>query len=234
MKPTTLFISCEHAVDTVPPEYFHLFQAYKPLLKTHRAIDFGALEIASHLGQIFDCHPVTARVTRLLIDCNRSINNAHCFSEVTQALSDIEKQQIINQYYLPYRQEVEKCIKSLIDRKQQVLHISCHSFTPVFEGNTRNAAIGLLYDPKHHGEKEVAREWKGLLSQQSDFRIRLNYPYSGKSDGFTTYLRKKYLEKSYLGLELEINQALVEDKTVFKQLLPVLSNTLKELMQLLS
>jgi predicted N-formylglutamate amidohydrolase len=234
MKPTVLFISCEHAVNTVPPAYLHLFQKNQEVLKTHRAIDFGALDIAMHLGKTFACDHTIATVTRLLIDCNRSISNAHCFSEFTQDLSQIEKQKIIDQFYLPYRTQTEKLINSHIERGQQVLHISCHSFTPVFEGVARNAGIGLLYDPRRHGEKEVTREWRSLLQHQSpSFRVRMNYPYLGISNGFTTFLRKQHSEKDYLGIELEVNQTLVADKETFVTLINLLSSSIKELLQLL-
>ena len=104
----------------------------------------------------------------------------------------------------------------------------------MFEGITRNAGIGLLYDPKRHGEKEVAREWAGLLNQQTPtYRVRMNYPYSGSSDGFTTTLRKQHPEKDYLGIELEINQTLVKDEESLNAVISALSQSLKELLQLL-
>ena len=234
MKPTVLFISCEHAVNTVPPAYLPLFQQHQDLLETHRGKDFGALEIATHLSKTFDCELTVATVSRLLIDCNRSINNAHCFSEITQAFPALDKQKIIDTYYLPYRKKTETIIQNLINSGHQVLHISSHSFTPVFEGITRNAGIGLLYDPKRHGEKEVAREWAGLLNQQTPtYRVRMNYPYSGSSDGFTTTQRKQHPEKDYLGIELEINQTLVKDEESLNAVISALSQSLKELLQLL-
>ncbi len=235
MKPTRLLVSCEHAVNTVPSAYLSLFHKHESVLKTHRAVDFGALEIAQHFHKAFSCDLITATVTRLLIDCNRSLNNAHCFSEFTQELSQSEKQKIIDQYYLPYRNQTEQLIQKHIDQGQQVLHISSHSFTPVFEGVKRNAGIGLLYDPSRHGEKEVAREWRGLLSQESpSFRVRMNYPYLGTSNGFTTALRKKHPEKNYLGLELEINQTLLADQASLDVLARILSTSLQELLQLLN
>ena len=233
MKPTILFISCEHAVNTVPQAYAHLFHQHAAVLQTHRAIDFGAIEIATHLQRSLNCDHTTATITRLLIDCNRSLKHPSCFSEFTNSLSDTEKQQLIEQYYLPYRQQTEALIKEHIDHGNQVFHVSCHSFTPVFNGVTRNAGIGFLYDPAHHGEKEVAREWYGILSHKTDYRIRMNYPYRGKSDGFTSYLRKKYAERDYIGLELEVNQTLVNDKASLNTLANALSSSLSELLQLL-
>lgn len=234
MKKLVLLISCEHAVNTIPSMYLHLFQQQESLLQTHRAIDFGALEIAHHLVKIFGCDHSTATVSRLLIDCNRSLNNAHCFSEFTQNLPRNEKQTIIDQYYLPYRNQTESLIQKHIEQGNQVLHISSHSFTPVFNGVTRNAGIGLLYDPRRHAEKEVAREWRGLLNQQTpSYYVRMNYPYHGASDGFTSALRRKHPEKDYLGFELEINQSLLKNKKSLNTVATVLSDSLRELLQLL-
>ena len=233
MKPTILFLSCEHAVNTVPPAYLHLFHQHESILQTHRGIDFGAIEIATYLQRNLNCDLTRATVTRLLIDCNRTLTHPNCFSEFSHSLSDHEKQQLIDQYYLPYRQQTESLIKGHIERGYQVFHLSCHSFTPVFNGVTRNAGIGFLYDSKRHGEKEVAREWSGILSHKTDYRIRMNYPYSGSSDGFTSYLRKHYSERDYIGMELEVNQTLVNDKTSLDTLSNALLSSLGELLQLL-
>lgn len=234
MKPTILFISCEHAVNHVPEAYLKLFHKHESVLQTHRGIDFGALEIATYLSRTLGSEFTAATVTRLLIDCNRSVSNASCFSEFTQQLSLAEKQQLIDHYYLPYRNQCERLIKAHIDRGHQVFHLSSHSFTPTFNGVTRNAGICLLYDPKRHGEKEVARQWHGLLAQQTpSYRVRMNYPYRGSSDGFTSALRKKYSEKEYLGLELEINQTLVKDEKSLHVVAKALFQSLKELLLLL-
>ncbi|MGB3649431.1 MAG: hypothetical protein WA992_12975, partial [Desulfobulbales bacterium] len=95
-------------------------------------------------------------------------------------------------------------------------HISLHSFVPVKSGKVRKADIGLLYDPARKIEKNISRFLAGLLQQKVvSLRIRRNYPYLGKTDGFTSFLRKKYSAKFYAGIEIEINQALLfsEDNT---------------------
>ena len=89
-----------------------------------------------------------------------------------------------------------------------MLHLSIHSFTPVLHGQTRNADIGLLYDPGRAGERRLAVAWqKALRKRVPSLRVRRNYPYLGKADGFTTHLRRRF-PRAYLGLELEVNQAL--------------------------
>ena len=52
----------------------------------------------------------------------------------------------------------------------------------------------------------AARFKQLLAARRPDLAIRKNYPYLGKSDGFTTSLRKKWDATVYLGIELEVNQ----------------------------
>ena len=234
MKPIALVLSCEHAVNTVPECFRYLFHQHEEVLQTHRAIDLGALKIANHIHQTIPCDFTHATISRLLIDCNRSLTHRQCFSEFSNLLPAMEKQNLINQYYHPYRQQVESFIQHHLDNGAQVLHISIHSFTPVFNGNVRNACIGLLYDYTRHGEQEVARIWKGLLNAQDpSYRVRMNYPYHGKTDGFTTALRKKHSEQDYLGLEIESNNALLTTDESLYNVAMALSSSLKELLLIL-
>jgi len=82
-----------------------------------------------------------------------------------------------------------------------------HSFTPRLRGHTRNADIGLLYDPARPVEQGFCREWAQRMGDEGCFRVRLNYPYRGTSDGFVTALRRELPASGYLGIEIEINQA---------------------------
>ena len=36
--------------------------------------------------------------------------------------------------------------------------------------------------------------------------MRRNYPYAGKGDGLTSYLRRRFPPGAYVGIELEVNQ----------------------------
>lgn len=209
MKSIALVITCEHAVDTVPAFYEQYFTNYQSLLATHRGIDFGALAIALRLSHAFGCPLVSAHVTRLLIDCNRSLTNAHCFSEVSASFSPAEKNQLINTYYLPFRQQAIDYINTSLIGGHQVWHLSIHSFTPDLNGQTRSTDIGLLYDPKRPSEKIIAYKWQRLLKKHGKYRrIRMNYPYKGTADGFTTTLRKQFDDDDYVGIEVESNQLL--------------------------
>ena len=40
-------------------------------------------------------------------------------------------------------------------------------------------------------------------------RVRRNYPYAGKGDGLANALRRRFPHGDYVGIELEVNQAIV-------------------------
>lgn len=226
--PQQIFlITCEHAVNSIPTAYQALFSDHQALLNSHRGIDFGALTIAQFLAQSLNIKPICAMASRLLIDCNRSLTHPHCFSEITKALPRSTQQQIIAQYYLPYREAVMGFIQTEVNQQHQVIHLSIHSFTPELHGAIRNVDIGLLYDPKRRQEKIFAQHWKTKLKEQSNhLRIRLNAPYQGTSDGFTTALRKKFPAESYLGIEVESNQALLNKPASLDQIADLLLTSL--------
>jgi len=74
----------------------------------------------------------------------------------------------------------------------------------------RNADVGLLYDPRREGEARLCTAWKEMLVQSApQLRVRRNYPYAGKGDGLTSHLRQCFTGSAYLGIELEVNQAIV-------------------------
>ncbi len=210
-KKSVLLITCEHAVNHIPPAYHNLFAQHHNLLTSHRGVDAGALAIAQILAQSWNVQLIAATTSRLLIDCNRSLTHPTCFSEITKPLAASIKQDIITQYYLPYREIVEQWIQTEVNHQHHVIHLSIHSFTPELHGIRREVDLGLLYDPQRPSEKILAQQWKIRLKKQApELRIRLNSPYRGASDGFTTALRKKFSPEAYLGMELESNQALLQ------------------------
>jgi predicted N-formylglutamate amidohydrolase len=92
-----------------------------------------------------------------------------------------------------------------------VIHISVHTFTPNLNGSERTFGVGMLYDPKRYREKLFCKECKECLEMGStELSVRMNRPYKGTSDGFTTYLRNQFPEENYLGIELEVNQKFCE------------------------
>ncbi|MDP3981832.1 MAG: N-formylglutamate amidohydrolase [Chlamydiota bacterium] len=204
-----IMISCEHASNTIPPRYLKIFQRHTAVLETHRGWDPGALILAKHLAKSFNAPLYYGLQSRLLIDLNRSCTNRSLFSTITRSLSKLIKQEIIEKYHTPYHQCIFNEVKNVLSRKQRVLHLSIHSFTPVLENKTRQADIGLLYDPQQNAEKFFCSSFKKrILQLDPTLKVRMNYPYKGNQDSLTTALRKTLGSQHYLGLEIEINQKL--------------------------
>lgn len=207
MRRTDRFlITCEHGGNRIPSRYRHLFHGHEALLASHRGHDPGALAMASDLAAALHAPLFKSTVSRLLIDLNRSPGHSRLYSEITRATPLAMREEIRRRHYLPYRRRVEAWIEGAVNHGQRVIHISSHSFTPVLAGEVRNADVGLLYDPARPGELELCRRWRTALKEiDPALRIRRNYPYEGKSDGLTRWLRWRFPAEAYVGIELEIN-----------------------------
>lgn len=197
-------ITCEHAGNQVPDCYNHIFENLKDVLESHRGWDPGALEIARYLAAECNAPLFSCDVTRLLIEPNRSLHSKQLYSEFSQSLFETEHERILEQYYYPHRNGVEDVIGKM---SKPALHLSIHTFTPVLNGRTRNVDLGILFDPERKTEFDFSRKLYDGLEQTLPFlTIKFNEPYKGTDDGFTTYLRTKFSENEYLGIELEVNQ----------------------------
>lgn len=199
-----LLLTCEHGGNDIPEPYRKDFIECDAL-KTHRGYDLGALDLFKQLKPLADAS-FYSTTSRLLIELNRSLHHKQLFSEFTKNFSQAEKEKIIESHYLPYRTAVGRKVQDYIQKGDFVLHLSIHSFTPELNSVKRNCDIGLLYDSTKKGEKELCKYFKDeILTSNSDLNVRFNYPYLGKADGFTTFLRKQFPER-YIGVEIEINQ----------------------------
>jgi len=200
-------VTCEHGGNRVPPPYRDYFIGHQALLETHRGYDPGALTLARQLADTLEAPLFYATVSRLVIDLNRSIGHPRLYSDATRPAPPAARREILEHHYLPYRSRVEASIAEAVAEGEKVIHVSSHSFTPELDGEVRNADIGLLYDPTRPGEADLCRRWQAALKQLAPrLKVRRNYPYTGKSDGFTAHLRHRFSPEAYVGIELEINQ----------------------------
>jgi predicted N-formylglutamate amidohydrolase len=213
MPELSFILTCEHAGNQVPVRYRSIFEN-KPALDTHRGWDIGALDLTVALSEALDIPCFVHQTTRLLVEVNRSIGNKQLFSEFSQPLGDEDKQLLLDKYYFPYRLRIENAMAM---SSKPVLHLSVHTFTPVFNNQERLVDIGILFDPQRSFEKSVAENLLDSLQRSiPTYRIMANEPYQGVDDGFTTYLRTRFLDEEYAGIEIEINQKLANSADLEK------------------
>ena len=219
-----LVITCEHGGNTIPEEYKPLFPD-TTVLETHRGYDLGALDVFNYLQPLAD-YSNYSTTSRLLIELNRSLLHKNLYSEFSKKLPINTKKQIIKKHYKVYRSAVSDYIEASIKNKNDVIHLSIHSFTPQLNQEIRNCDIGLLFDSRKANEKEIAVALKkSILAKNPNYRIRFNYPYLGKADGFTTALRKQF-PKHYSGIEIEINQSFSNNNTMPETIKTILKESI--------
>ena len=225
-----LILSGEHCGNVIPKKYTQYFQKEPEILSSHRGYDIGSFDLFKFLLPLasFSHYNLTSR---LLIEVNRSVHHKDLYSEFSKNLSEDEKNELLRNVYHNYRDCLEKQIKTYLDKGEFVLHLSVHSFTPVLNNIRRKCDLGLLFDPSRVIEKQFCTEFKRNLSVENpSLIIRHNYPYLGKADGFTTYLRKQF-KKNYAGIELEVNQNFAKNDHIDQKLKTSIFNGLSKTLQ---
>ena len=207
-----VLLTCEPGGAEVPAKYRGLFRtrAAQSALRSHRGSDHGALWLAKSLQRSLRAPLLASTVTRLLVDLNRSLGHPQLFSEFSRPLDPTARVTLLESLYYPHRDRVESWIREQSGHGDRTLHIGVHSFTPALGGEMRAADVGLLYDPSRSAEQSFCRAWKQAIhGVDSELRVRRNYPFLGKADGLVTHLRAVFGPRAYVGIEVEVNQALL-------------------------
>ena len=228
-RPVRLIVGCPHGGNRLPAPYRPLFAGQEPRLRSHQGYDAGALRLARELAAALDAPLFRATVSRLLIDLNRSLGHPRLYSERTRAAPRTMREEILERYYLPYRRGVERCVAEALAAGLRVVHVDVHSFTPRLGEVVRQADVGFLYDPVRPPEKTFCLHWMAALRRLAPgLRLRRNYPYAGRADGFRTWLRRRHAAEDYVGIELEVNQRhVIAGGTVWRQLRSDIAASLK-------
>jgi len=211
-KRLAYLVTCEHGGNEIPPPYIALFRTQGALLASHRGYDPGALAMAQSLARALDARLLTSTISRLLVELNRSPGRQFRYSAVMRSATSAVRADVCQRYYTPHWTAAEAFVRDAVASGQHVLHVSSHSFTPSLDGDVRRTDVGLLYDPARPSERGLCIAWQAALTARMPrWTTRRNYPYRGTGDGLTRYLRSRFDDASYCGIELEINQKHVRD-----------------------
>lgn len=211
-----LLLTCEHGGNRVPREAAALFRDHAALLASHRGWDPGALSLARLAARRTGAPLVAATVTRLLVELNRSPHNPRVFSSITRPLPAVRRRALFERYHRTHWERVEREIRAALARAPRVVHVAFHSFTPVLGEERRDFGVGLLYDPARPRERTFCDAWVAALAAAApSLRVRRNTPYRGTADGLPTAMRWRFPASRYLGVELEVNQGLLDRRGRF-------------------
>src|SRR5690606_13173927 len=79
-------------------------------------------------------------------------------------------------------------------------------FAPELDPDNRTFDVGVLYDPAHAFEADIAERLMFQL-RGAGLDVRANQPYSGTGPAVCTSLREALAGKRYAGIELETSHA---------------------------
>jgi predicted N-formylglutamate amidohydrolase len=204
-----LVLTCEHASYALPQEYQNLGLSLAEVQR-HIGWDIGARAVVAYLTQLLDVPAICSRYSRLLIDCNRDLNDHDLIvheSDRTiivgnREVSPEERQNRIDQFYRPYHEAIDALLAERRNH-QPVMLLSIHSFTPVLGKKERRFDLGVLFDRY----EDLAQEVGGRLNHHGH-RVRYNEPYSGY-EGLIFSARSHGERNELVYLELEINNSLI-------------------------
>ena len=201
-------ISCEHASCEAPPGYGTLGLDAR-VLRSHVGWDPGAAELAQALACRLQAPCVLGQWTRLLVDLNRSADNAAAVPEVAfgvevpanRSLPGPARDKRLQRFHAPYWNAIRTRLQH-----QRATHVSIHSFTPELDPTRRTFPIGLLFDPASAQEASLVDRLACVLVSRG-YEVRCNEPYPGTMDLITTSMRNSL--PGYVGIELEVNQLIM-------------------------
>jgi len=207
-----LLVTCEHAGRRIPTG-FARDEALAAALETHRGWDPGALPLARLIARRLGGVLRYTTLSRLVVDPNRSEGADDLFSEWSRALPEGARRQLVRRHHRRHRSRVRRVVEGA---GGPVVHVGVHTFTPVFQGQSREVDLGVLYDPARPREEEVAARWLAVLRTRfPTLKMAPNAPYDGRTDGLTTSMRAEFPDARYAGLELEVSQGLLGPNTRF-------------------
>ena len=208
---TGLVLSCEHASWTLPPGLD--LGVSLDVLRSQASWDHGAFDIATRLSEAVGLPVHAGAFSRMFVDLNRPADHPGVIPEVSYgavvpgnaALAAGDRAARIVGFHAPYWEAVRRDVAARIYDRGSVLHFSSHSFDPALDPAQRTFEVGVLYDPAHALEAQLAER---LLFQlrRAGLDVRANQPYTGVGPAICTALRKE-LGEPYAGIQFETSHA---------------------------
>lgn len=207
-----LVLSCEHASWTLPPGVD--LGVPPDVLRSQAGWDPGAYEIAQRLGDAVGLPVHAGLFSRMFVDLNRAADHPDVVplrsfgADVpgNARLAPGDRAARIAAFHAPYWDAVGHDVAARLHDRGAVLHVSSHSFDPSLDPASRAFDFGVLYDPTHAFEAELAER---LLFQlrRAGLEVRANQPYGGTGPAICTSLRREHAGARYAGLQLEASHA---------------------------
>ena len=209
-------ILCDHASNRVPRALDNLGLPPEEL-ERHIAWDIGAAAITRRLAAHFDAPAVLAGYSRLVIDCNRRLEDAQSILSRSDGtaipgnrnLTGEDAAARVEACFEPYHRACTAVLDGVAARGGEVpAVVMMHSFTPIMNGAFRPWHAGVLWDGD---DGRMALPLLHALRARDGLRIGDNEPYSGTSPhGYT--MPAHAARRGRANVQIEVRQDLVADE----------------------
>jgi predicted N-formylglutamate amidohydrolase len=184
LNPTggaNIVITCDHASNLVPDALAGLGLSQSDL-ERHIGWDIGAADIATHLARRLDATAVVSGVSRLVIDCNRYLEDPSSIPEVSDGtpvpanvnLSQSERRSRQEHWFWPYHRALDDVIASRLRAGRMPILVSIHSMTDRMAGRFRPWHIALSSGP----DRRLSDPVLASLQKVAGLIVGDNEPYA--------------------------------------------------------
>ena len=222
---------CDHANNRTPRALDGLGLSPEELGR-HIAWDIGAAALTRRLAAHFDAPAVLAGCSRLVIDCNRSLDDEQSILAVSdgttvpgnQGLTEREAAARAEAWFRPYHRACAAVLHRAEARGGgSAPVVMVHSFTPRLNGTSRPWHAGILW----HEDGRMALPLLRALRARGDLLVGDNEPYSGASPrGYT--MPTHAARHGRANALIEVRQDLVADEPGIERWSAILIEALTE------
>jgi predicted N-formylglutamate amidohydrolase len=209
---TGLILLCDHARNTLPPEYGSLGLPAGEFQR-HIAYDIGARDVTLSLARRLGAPAVLSTFSRLLIDPNRGEDDPTLVMRLSDGtvipgnhpLPAGEIEARLQRFHRPYHHAVREAIDRSLAAGVTPAIFSVHSFTPSWKGVPRPWEVAILWD----NDPRMVSPLLAELRAAGGLTVGDNEPYDGalKNDTMYHHCTKRGLAHALI----EIRQDLIAD-----------------------
>ena len=229
-----IVLACDHASRAIPAGLDGL-GLDETALRRHIAWDIGAAEVTRRLAKMLDARAVLAGYSRLLVDCNRDMDDPTLIPVISEDvvvpgnrnLTPAAVDNRIASFYRPYHDSLERMISALREDETAPAILFVHSFTPIYRRIERPWHIGILWDR----DPRLPEPLIEALHRIPDICVGDNQPYSAQNGHDFTNERHAG-RAGFAHALIEIRQDLIDTdhgaqkwaKLLYDALVPILAD----------
>lgn len=210
---TPVLLICDHASRRLPASFGDCGLSEADRAR-HIAWDIGAADVTRCIAQRLDATAVFSGYSRLLVDCNRHMQDPTLMPKVSDgtevsfnaAISERDRQGRIEAFYRPYHDAIADQLTRLSAHAPAPVVLSIHSCTPRMNGHFRPWHIGVCWER----DRRIAGPVLATLERRRDIVVGDNVPYALES--WEDYsIPWHAMRRGWPHLQVEFRQDLVEN-----------------------